>query len=163
MIIDTSDKNNGIQLYDTKTVNLWPTTKENAEGELEVNGKEYLVRVKTGDTPHVWVRVEIANDMDGNEDAIESAAAEVARRGLADPLWAPLAIDLRDGETIYTATFTCDRSAAAIDRFLTQAKDFLEEHGDEVEGIIKGGGDEADEDVDGFARFLTRLAQGSGD
>lgn len=134
MIIEGIDK---FPMCETKVVSLWPTSKDEAEGELGAGGRTYVVKVTYDEGSRVWVRVKVASDID-DEDSIQPAALEVARRGLEDPAWAPLVIDPRDGETIYTATFTCDLSADAVDRFLTQAKNFLDENGDEVARIIAG-------------------------
>ena len=125
-------------------VDLFPSGLSGAEGLLLASGRAYRVQVDRDRGKRVWARVAITSQI-ANAGLRRAAFDEIARRGASDRAWSLLSVDARDGETLYSVTHTCDMSPEALDRFLLSAKEFLEQNGEELDGIVGGSlGEESD-------------------
>lgn len=116
-------------------VDLFPSSRNEGVGELEVGERDYGVKVLYEVGKRLWVRV-IIDDGIARDAQRRFAFYEVARRGLSDPTWEPLCVDPRDGETVYSVTMTTDISRESLDGFLESARSFLENNGDELRSIL---------------------------
>lgn len=126
-----------IEVCRSTVAELWPTSGESAGGFLSVGEWDYRVVVAYEEGRRWWIRVVVVRSID-DERLRENAALEIARRGLEDEEWRNLAVDLRDGETVYTTTLTCDLTVEALDRFLLAARDFLTRNGRAIQAILDG-------------------------
>lgn len=129
-IIKSEDNN---PLLQTKSVDLFQTRDELAEGVLRVDGEAYEVRVHLN-KGCVDARVTIVDAIVG-EARRHGAAVAFAEASLSDPSYRPVAVDPRDGEVVYHYDLTADMSPGALDRFFEEARGFIRRHGDEVRGF----------------------------
>ena len=128
MSIVKSEDNN--QLLQTKSVDLFQTRDELAEGILRVDDEAYEVTVRLN-KGCIDARVTIVDEIE-DEERRHDAAISFAEAALSDPSYYPVAVDVRDGEVAYHYDLTADMSSDALDRFFEKARGFIRQHGDEV-------------------------------
>lgn len=124
----------------SNVLDLFPCGLSEAEGTLSAGDERYRVKVNLERGKRVWARVIICQGIE-DDGRRREAFYEVARKGIESSEWAPLCVDPRDGETLYSATFNCDLSSEALDRFLGAARDFLECNHEELEQFLGGPND----------------------
>lgn len=118
-------------------VDFWPSTNDRYEGILVVGKNCFETSVVDEDDPRrLCVLIRIASDI-SDERKRDAATLTIAKRSLSEQRWRYLSVDPRDGEVVYGTTFTCDFSVAALDKFLYDARDFLDEHAGEIETLIE--------------------------
>lgn len=124
-----------LELLNTSIVSLWPCTKGRAEGELEVDGRSYDVRVLIDAGYRVWASVVVSKPHILGGDP-ERASLLVAKKALSDDSWLLFGVDPHDGEALLSTTLTVDMSAAALDRFYKFCQQWLHDNIGEVNEVL---------------------------
>ena len=145
MIIDNIDE---MPFLKSSICDFIPTEKEEAEGTLRVDGREYTVMLHHEPNRRIWIRIPVAGTI-ADRTCRLSVLKDIAQRGIANEDWRCLCVDPRDGETILSSTLTVDLSPEAIDRFLEMAQEFLATHGEELQRMMHSCDNDGD-DGSGF-------------
>ena len=133
------DSYNDIPYINCTAAKIRPKDKTGHSGTFEAAGETFTIKIVNARDdderfPRVWARVELIDKV--AKDRVDDYACEVAAKAIADPAFAPVKVDLRDGETAYMKTWTCRYpDDEAMDAFIMQAKDFIEAHIGELRAL----------------------------
>lgn len=125
-------------------ISLQQTEKGTFRGVLEVTsasggqGRELSVTVIHDPGERIWIRVRVKNAVTDKEDR-KRISHQLASNALSlGGGRRYLAADWRDGEVLFSTTFSCDLSSEAVDRFLDMAKGFISKNRAELTELIEG-------------------------
>ncbi|WP_350454158.1 hypothetical protein [Slackia heliotrinireducens] len=130
---------NDIPYFSCKAAEIRPENKTDHFGTFVAAGESFTIKIVNAHSdderfPRVWARVELIDKV--AKDRVDDYACKVAAKAIADPAFAPVKVDLRDGETAYMKTWTCRYpDDEAMDAFIMQAKDFIEAHIGELRAL----------------------------
>lgn len=130
-------------IQNVKAVHLHQTIKNVFKGTLKVSmydecpDLELPVTVTYDPGKRIWVRVQVEEGIADKEHR-RRVSRKLASNALTkdDSRWRYLATDWRDGEVAFSATFSCDLTDDAVNRFFALVISFLEENWAELNEII---------------------------